>query len=96
MLHSMYGGVTSLGAVDVLLWNAGLSMSVGVAWCAVLAAVAFLAPNSNLIGERVMVWFARSVDARWMLGSAAAAGVVLLVVLNTARDSVSAFIYFNF
>ncbi len=96
MLHSMYGGVTGLGAVDVLLWNAGLSMSVGVAWCAVLAAVAFLAPNSNLIGERVMVWFARSVDARWMLGSAAAAGVVLLVVLNTARDSVSAFIYFNF
>ncbi|MBX3643367.1 MAG: MBOAT family protein [Rubrivivax sp.] len=96
VLRSMVGQSGAAGGVDALLWNAGLSSAVGLTWCAVLAAIAFVAPNSNLIGERVSAWFERSQTARWFWGSVAVAGVVFLVVLNTTRDSVSAFIYFNF
>jgi alginate O-acetyltransferase complex protein AlgI len=61
----------------------------------VLGAIAFLAPNSNRIGtlihERV-----RSNFTRGAIGGLAGAAVLLPVVINTARDSVSAFIYLNF
>lgn len=79
-----------------LLWNAGLDPLVGVVICAVLATVVLFAPNSNLIGEKML-----ALSDRWRLGRAALFGfaavlVVFLVVLNESRDSVSAFIYFNF
>jgi alginate O-acetyltransferase complex protein AlgI len=80
-----------------LHWNAGLDMQVGLGWCAVLGAVAALAPNSNRIGTVVLNVLTQA-RVQWQ---AMAAGVVacvslLLVLINTARDSVSAFIYFNF
>lgn len=101
MIHAMAGrggaGMSGSDAgVQPLFWNAGLQLEVGWLWCAVLAAVAVLAPNSNAIGE----WWmhrARADDAwmAWLAGSGLCA-VALLILVNTARDSVSAFIYFNF
>ena len=94
MLGSMWGAASVGG--DVLLWNAGLSKAVGFGWCLVLACIAFLPHNSNAIGERILSWFERSEAGRFAFGAAALVMVALLVVVNTARDSVSAFIYFNF
>jgi alginate O-acetyltransferase complex protein AlgI len=84
------------GAVQVLLWNAGLQAQVGAGWCGVLGAMAFLLPNTNRIGEQMRLWFEASRDARLALGLSAMLACVFLVLLNAARDSVSAFIYFNF
>jgi alginate O-acetyltransferase complex protein AlgI len=96
LLAAMAG--IGLGSTDpgLLLWNAGLSMRVGFGWCALLALIALTMPNSNAIGERMLAWFARSEPARFRLGPAAATLAAMLVVVNTLRDSVSAFIYFNF
>jgi alginate O-acetyltransferase complex protein AlgI len=88
-------GMTEI-AGQALLWNAGLQLGVGLGWCAALLAVAALAPNSNAIGERLLALCRHSGTAGGYIGGAALAGVLLLVVLNAARDSVSAFIYFNF
>jgi alginate O-acetyltransferase complex protein AlgI len=78
------------------LWNAGLSATAAATWCAALGALAVLAPNSNRIGQ----WLLDTLShAGWVRIAAATAGacVVLgLVLLNAVRDSVSAFIYFNF
>lgn len=79
-----------------LLWNAGLHWSTGALWCVFLGAIAFLAPNSNRIGAKLLQW---SSSSRRMRGALLGAGLtlaVLMVLLNTTRDSVSAFIYFNF
>ena len=95
MLH----GMLALGAVDgphPLLWNAGLQASTGALWCVALAAVACMAPNSNLIGTRLLDHCrAHPLQRAWLAG-ASLGGVLLLLVVNAARDSVSAFIYFNF
>jgi alginate O-acetyltransferase complex protein AlgI len=84
------------GAVQVLLWNAGLQARVGAWWCVVLGAMAFGLPNTNRIGEQLRLWFEASRDVRLALGVAALLACFFLVLLNAARDSVSAFIYFNF
>jgi hypothetical protein len=79
-----------------LMWNAGLNPLVGVVMCAVLAPIVLFFPNSNLIGEKI-----QALSDRWRYGRGALFGfaavlMVFLVVLNESRDSVSAFIYFNF
>ena len=84
------------GGTDVLLWNAGLHLRTGLLWCAVLAAIAFLAPNSNRIGEQVLLLARRPGSLRWFIGTLGVCMALLLLLINTARDSVSAFIYFNF
>ena len=93
---SMFGAAVQPAGPHPVLWNAGLDASRAWGWCAVLALIAFAAPNSNAIGEAVL---RRCVAARrtrsFVLGASVAA-VVFLIVLNEARDSVSAFIYFNF
>lgn len=82
--------------VHGLLWNAGLQASTGTLWCVALGAIAVLAPNSNRIGTQVLEW-TRSLPARAVpVGSFAVCLTLMLVLINTARDSVSAFIYFNF
>ncbi len=96
MLWAMSGFAPAGEGADLLLWNAGLDGLVGAGWCLVLGIAAAVLPNSNAIGEQVLAWFAASRRARVALGSAALLAAVLLVLLNTARDSVSAFIYFNF
>jgi len=79
-----------------LLWNAGLQAMTGFAWCLPLLLVAALAPNSNAIGTRVLNECRSRRHLRALIAGAAGAAIVLLVLLNTARDTVSAFIYFNF
>ena len=95
MLHGLVGAMPADG-VHTLLWNAGLQPAVGALWCGVLGLVAFLAPNSNRIGTLIHKRVRVSAFTRGAIGGLAAAGALLLVLINTARDSVSAFIYFNF
>ena len=82
--------------VHRLLWQAGLHLDTGLAWCAALGALACLAPNSNVIGARLQALCAHRPATRALLAGAALCAVTLLVLLNTARSGTSAFIYFNF
>jgi alginate O-acetyltransferase complex protein AlgI len=95
VLQAMAGFGTP-GEVQVQMWNAGLSLNVGLLWCAVLGAVALYAPNSNRIGEWLLAALARPFSWRPAVAGATGVVVMMLLVVNTARDSVSAFIYFNF
>lgn len=87
-------------AVDVdsglLLWNAGLDPYVSFGWCLVLGFMAIALPNSNQIGEALIERLRAKGEIAAVIGGAALVAVVALVVVNSARDSVSAFIYFNF
>lgn len=84
------------GETHTLLWNAGLHLGTGALWCAALGATAFLAPNSNRIGTQLLQWSAHSNRLAGLILGAGLAVAVCMVLLNTTRDSVSAFIYFNF
>jgi alginate O-acetyltransferase complex protein AlgI len=87
------------GPVHALLWNAGLSLSMGGLWCAVLTAMACLAPNSNAIGEYLLRRCRTHAGANpyaLLVAGASSAAVAFLLLMNITRDSVSAFIYFNF
>jgi alginate O-acetyltransferase complex protein AlgI len=95
MLAAMAGGGASDGPHS-LLWNAGLQPWVGALWCAALGALACIAPNSNRIGSRMLEWVRGHAAVRRIVGGAALAAVLLLVLVNAVRDSVSTFIYFNF
>ena len=95
MLRGM-ADLTATAGPHALFWNAGLQASAGAMWCLVLGAMACLAPNSNRIGTRVLEMLRqrallRAVAAGWAIGL-----VLLLMVINANRSSVSAFIYFNF
>jgi len=103
--ETLAGALRILGAMGspdaaagphALLWNAGLQAHTGMLWCAVLGAMACLAPNSNQIGAQVLAIVRarptlRALAAGWTLGL-----VGLLMVINATRSSISAFIYFNF
>jgi alginate O-acetyltransferase complex protein AlgI len=95
MLQGLFTAPAADG-VHVMYWNAGLQPGVGALWCGVLAVAAGLAPNSNRIGERLHERVRATPFARGLIGGFAVSAVLALVLLNTARDSVSAFIYFNF
>ncbi len=84
------------GGIHPLLWNAGLQPVVGFGWCCALAAMAFMMPNSNLIGRKALALCQAHGRTKAVIGGVALAMVGFLILLNTARDSVSAFIYFNF
>ncbi len=94
VLAAMVGAGTR--GTDTLLWNAGLSLPVGTLWCVVLGAIALLPYNSNRLGETVRNALAEPRPLRLALGTVATVLGLFLVLVNTARDSVSAFIYFNF
>jgi alginate O-acetyltransferase complex protein AlgI len=90
------GAEMASGVSHGLLWAAGLHMNVAWSWCLALGAWAAWAPNSNRVG----LWLQRELAARvswrsWALGFSVSLILVLMLV-NLARDSVSAFIYFNF
>jgi len=96
MLQAMSPGDVPPGPA-VLVWNAGLDLQRGILWCAVLAAVAVCLPNSGAAGTALEGWLRR--QSRFQVvyaGSLAVLLALLLVLVNTTRDSVSAFIYFNF
>lgn len=100
ILHAMAGlgegAGTGAAAAHALLWNAGLQLSTGAAWCLALGLVVVLAPNSNRIGEWLLDNARVRPAARVSVGSFVTCAVLMLVLVNTARDAVSAFIYFNF
>ena len=95
MLQGMSGNTPSF-AVQPLLWNAGLNLSAGAWWCLSLGALALLPCNSNHIGEQLVEKCSGSVATWSFVGGAASLAVIFLVLISTARDSSSAFIYFNF
>ncbi|GMV73380.1 MAG: alginate O-acetyltransferase [Rubrivivax sp.] len=80
----------------LMLWNAGLQAAVAWGWCLLLGLVVVAFPNSNRIGQRLLDLAATR--ARWSMlaGGAGLTVAAALVLVNTMRDSVSAFIYFNF
>ncbi len=96
MLHAMSGQVPQGLDQGLLLWNAGLHASTAWTWCAVLGVIAIALPNSNAIGEGLLARLRANAGWQPFVGGMALVAAVGLVVLNTARDSVSAFIYFNF
>ena len=96
MIAAMLPTELAAEPVHALLWNAGLQSSAGAAWCVVLGAVALFGRNSNRLGVALMARLAAGQWLRPLLGGAAACAVAMLLLVNIARDSVSAFIYFNF
>jgi alginate O-acetyltransferase complex protein AlgI len=96
MLQGMAG--TSGPEVDAgaMLWNAGLHAWTGALWCLVLGVAAVALPNSNRIGTELMRVMGERAGLCAFIGGASALAAASLVVLNTSRSSVSAFIYFNF
>ena len=84
------------GVINTILWNTGLQVSAGATWCIACGLIAFLAPNSNRIGLRILKLCSSNSRASAIVAGAALAAALALVFVNTARDSVSAFIYFNF
>ena len=83
-------------AIQPILWNAGLDPVTCLAACLLLVALVVLAPNSNAIGERIRSLCHAKRSWRAPIFGFAFAWVVLLIVLNESRATVSAFIYFNF
>ena len=83
-------------ATHPLFWNQGLDAQRGLVWLAVLAGMAFLLPNSNRLGERALALVRHDAVARPLLLGCALLLAGFVVLINTARDTVSAFIYFNF
>lgn len=83
-------------SVHPLLWNAGLSLAAGSLWCGVLGAAAALAPNTNRIGDYLLRLCQTRPTATAVVAGAGSTAVVFMLVMNIMRDSVSAFIYFNF
>jgi alginate O-acetyltransferase complex protein AlgI len=95
MLESMISGASG-SSVHVDLWNAGLQVERGVHWCLMLAVIAFAMPNSNLIGIEILRQARHRPAIIAPLATAALFVILLMVTINATRDSVSAFIYFNF
>ncbi len=96
MLQALVPGGTGTGGVDRLLWDAGLPAMRGWWLCALLGLSAVTMPNSNALGQRLLALTHARPALRSLAAGAALSAVALLVLLNTARDAVSAFIYFNF
>jgi len=95
ILHSMTLA-TSGAQVHTLLWNAGLSLAAGSLWCGLLGATTALAPNSNRIGNYLLSTCTAHTGKAALIAGVSSAAVVFMLLMNITRDSVSAFIYFNF
>jgi alginate O-acetyltransferase complex protein AlgI len=87
---------TDASGTQPLLWNAGLHGSPGAFWCVMLGVIAVAMPNSNRLGEALHALVGRNAVARHLVLGFALTACLFLVLLNSARDSISAFIYFNF
>lgn len=95
IIRSM-AGLGTEQATHAILWNAGLSLNTAAGWCLVLGAIALFAPNSNRLGDAALDWLHRTPNRVAMPAGAATVVVGMLLLINSLRDSVSAFIYFNF
>jgi alginate O-acetyltransferase complex protein AlgI len=90
------GTFESPSGLQPLFWNSGLSVGRGWLFCAVAAALAFFAPNSNRCGEALGAVCRRNPAIRFATIGAALTLAVFLISVNEIRGAVSAFIYFNF
>lgn len=61
-----------------------------------MGTLAVAGPNSNRIGTRVLELARQRPVVTVPAGGFVLSAALMLVLINTARDSVSAFIYFNF
>jgi len=96
MLSSMLGQMPSSVDAGHLLGNAGLQPNTAIGWCLGLSAIAHWLPNSNRIGEQLLLQLEARPWLRPAVGGAAFMAMVFLIVINGARSTASAFIYFNF
>jgi len=96
VLQGMAGASATGVDPGLLLWNAGLKPEVGLGWCALLGLITLLPANSNRLGATLHDHLRARASWRTAAGAAALGLSALIVTLNAARDSVSAFIYFNF
>lgn len=99
VLYALPPFITDLGwptATQLIFWNQGLDTWRGAYWLCTLAVIAFLMPNSNQIGEAALAVCRRHATFALAVFGAAMAACVFLVLISSTRDSVSAFIYFNF
>jgi alginate O-acetyltransferase complex protein AlgI len=95
-MTSLSNVVDVSGLAHVVFWNQGLDTARGIYWILILGSIAFALPNSNHLGD-MLVNQCRKLAA--MVPLAAGVGLttsVFLVLINSTRSSVSAFIYFNF
>jgi len=79
-----------------ILANQGLDTLRGIHWLALLSAIAFVSPNSNRLGEIALEKCRVHARLAPSLLGAALTCCAFFVLINSTRDSVSAFIYFNF
>ena len=96
MISTMFTGPGPASEPAGVLWNAGLPATRGWVWCGALGAWALFATNSNQAGQWLMALLARGGWRLPLVAGAALAAAGLLLLVNVARDSTSAFIYFNF
>lgn len=88
--------INSVANIHPLLWNLGLQPEFGLLNCLLLAVSAVLLPNSNRIGETLILSLSKHKKLSPYVMGAALTFAVFLVIINNLRTSVSAFIYFNF
>lgn len=98
VLQAMAGATpaSAYPGIEPLLWNAGLSVAYGTWWCIALALIAFVAPNTNRIGEAILVLSNKHERLCFVLLGASLSAAVFIVIVNLTRKAVSPFIYFNF
>lgn len=96
LISTMVIGPTLGSEPAGVLWNAGLAAPRGWIWCGALGAVALFAANSNRAGQQLMSILARHGWLAPLMAGASVSAAGLLLLVNVARDSTSAFIYFNF
>ncbi len=96
LISTMLTGSAPASEPSGVLWNAGLQATRGWIWCGAVGALALFAVNSNQAGHWLLGILARGGWRLPMLGGACLCAAGLLLLVNVARDSTSAFIYFNF
>lgn len=99
VLSSLVPIVTDSGwpsDIQTIFWNQGLETLRGEYWLLVLATLVFLTPNSNQIGELALNRCRSQSSLSPLLFGAALITCIFLILVNSTRDSASAFIYFNF
>ena len=96
VLGAMSAWQAATTGVPEQLWNAGLAVARGWQWCAALGTVALFGVNSNRLGTSLVAWLGHGDLRRPTLAGATLGLLAGLLLLNVTRDSVSAFIYFNF
>lgn len=85
-----------LSGIHPLFWNQGLAPARAVKLLAIFSGIVFFLPNSNQFGLATLDFCRNTARAVPVILGMALVASVFLVLINSTRDSVSAFIYFNF